>query len=520
LFRFAGTGGLEAPVKQPKEVLDMTDPSLGGILESFPGQYGDLSNVSPSEKWYNPSTGEVEPISTSPSFKTWETDSLLSKQYNEILDDLVGKTGKTRQQLLNAQAKAQNPNINLGPDRPSDPTAEGYDNRPMTDAERKMHEDYFNEHNQNEPETPGRQSTTSQATELTGDALTDAANMLMNKQKAAVLASIAATGTAGAAIFNAAKHDGKAPDAPIMPDTPITKPDTIVPPVTNEDGVFPPLADPIGDIFRDPLYRMNLENRFSFVAPLVEAKRKKKGKGKKTAAVRNNSGPRQQNVNIPAAMGASVTRGGSSSYPKFAASNGKCLVQNFELVRAFKAQNATGSATFAQLIDSMSVNPGIATAFPWCSAIALSYSKYRFKFLRYMYIPSVPTSIPGTAYIYTAYDPADTQPASLSDVMTADGSTCGPVWMGGGLNTEKAFRNNMSIADAIFVDIDLRQLTQPYYYVRKQAGVTNEDRPLVLYWGTDNGSFAGASTFNLSPGNLYCAYIIEFFDPVLASLNA
>jgi hypothetical protein len=499
----------------------MTDPSLGGILESYPGQYGDLSGVSPSEKWYNSATGEVEPISTSPAFKSWETDRLLGRQYNEILDDLVSKTGKTRQELLNEQAKAENPNINLGPDRPSDPTAEGYDNRPMTDAERRMHEDYFNRHNQNEPETPGRQSTASSATQLTGDALNDAASMMMNKQSAAVLTSIAAAGTAGAAIFNATKRDAPAPDQSITPETPVLKPDMgKPPPVTNEDGVFPPLADPISDVFRDPFYRMNLENRFSFVAPLVEAKRKKKGKGKKAAAVRSTGGPRQQTVNIPAAMGASVTRGGSSSFPKFAASNGKCLVQNFELVRAFKAQNATGNATFAALSDSLSCNPGIATSFPWCSAIALSYSKFRFKFLRYMYIPSVPTSIPGTCYIYTAYDPADGQPASLSDVMTADGSTCGPVWMGGGLNTEKAFRNNMSIADAVFVDIDLRQLTQPFYYVRKQAGVTNEDRPLVLYWGSDNTSFAGATTFNLSPGNLYVAYIIEFFDPVLASLNS
>jgi hypothetical protein len=284
-----------------------------------------------------------------------------------------------------------------------------------------------------------------------------------------------------------------------------------LPPIT-----LPPLLDPVSDLY----YAIGLENRFSFVAPLVEAKKKKKAKTTPRTRNRNtNFGPRSQQVNIPAAMGVTVSRGGRESLPRFAAANGRCLVQNFELVRPFKAQNATGNQTFTGLQDALTVNPGIVTAFPWCSAIALSYSKFKLKFLRYMYIPSVPTSIPGSVYLYTNYDALDSAPASLANVMTADGSSNGPVWMGGGINTEKAFRSNMNIADAVFVDVDLKQLTQPFYYVRTQAGVTEDSRPLIMYWGSDSATFAGSSTFNLSPGNLYVSYIIEFYDPVLSSLN-
>jgi hypothetical protein len=279
----------------------------------------------------------------------------------------------------------------------------------------------------------------------------------------------------------------------------------------------PLLLDPISDMY----YTIANENRFSFVAPLLEAKKKKKAKAAPRTRNRNtNTGPRSQQVNIPAAMGVAVSRGGREFLPRFAAANGRCLVQNFELVRAFKAQSATGNGNFASLQDSLTVNPGIATAFPWLSALALSYSKFKFKFLRYMYIPSVPTSIPGSVYIYTNYDAADAVPGSLAAVMTADGSSNGPVWMGGGINTEKAFRSNMNIADAVFVDIDLKQLTQPFYYVRTQAGVTEDSRPLVMIWGSDSLTFAGPTTFNLSPGNLYVSYIVEFYDPVLSSLNA
>lgn len=237
---------------------------------------------------------------------------------------------------------------------------------------------------------------------------------------------------------------------------------------------------------------------------------KKKNKNKNTNPPAR---PMRTGGNLaPAAMGG-ITSKGASSMPVFAGVGRKMVVQNYEQISTLKSNAAN---TFALLLSSYTCNPGIAAFAPWLSTIALNYSKFKWKTLRFIYVPNVPTSIPGSAFINVSYDPADGSPTSLADVAVADSSSIGPAWVGGGINAEKAFRPNLGIDEAIFVDVDCKSLTQPYYYVRKQAGTDADTKPLVLYYGSidvaNGGNYGGS-------GAVYVAYTVELFEPVASSLN-
>ena len=215
----------------------------------------------------------------------------------------------------------------------------------------------------------------------------------------------------------------------------------------------------------------------------------------------------------PAAMGG-ITSKQKSMLPISVGMGRKMVVQNYELIASVKG---FATDTFANLLSSYTCNPGIAAFVPWLSTIALNYSKFNWKSLRFIYVPKVPTSVPGQAFISVAYDPSDTSPTNLADVAVTDSSSIGPVWIGGGINSEKAFRNNLGIDDAIFVDVDCKSFTQPYYYVRKQAGLDADTKPCLLYFGTA-AALTGVGAYGAT-GDIYVAYSVELFEPVQSSLN-
>lgn len=247
--------------------------------------------------------------------------------------------------------------------------------------------------------------------------------------------------------------------------------------------------------------------------PIQNMTKKKNNRGKDVLkSVRGMGQTRRDRVAIPAAMGG-VYNKGADAMPLSVGIGKSMTVQNYEFVATLPG---FATNTFANLIQGFTCNPGIAAFVPWLSTIALNYSKFRWKFLRFMYVPAVPTSIPGTVFLNASYDPLDTTPTSVADLAVTDSSSIGPAWVGGGINAEKAFRKNLNVDDAIFIDIDVKRLSQPYYYVRKQAGLDADSRPLVIYSGsynTLNGSSYGAT------GGLYVSYVCELFEPVAASLN-
>lgn len=219
---------------------------------------------------------------------------------------------------------------------------------------------------------------------------------------------------------------------------------------------------------------------------------------------------RSGKISVPAAMGGVISKQ-DSTLPLQAGIGRKMIVQNYELVTAFPTQDAV--AAYKKL--AITANPGILGAFPWLSTVALSYSKFNWKFLRFMYVPQVATSTAGVVFINAMYDAADTQPPTLASVAQSSNSSIGPAWQGGGINAEKAFRADLGIDEMIFIDVDCKAWTQPYFYVRKQAGTDADTKPCVIVYGNDASVPA-----LLTPGSLYVAYICELLEPVDSSTQA
>jgi hypothetical protein len=233
----------------------------------------------------------------------------------------------------------------------------------------------------------------------------------------------------------------------------------------------------------------------------------------------------------PAAYGA--VAGAKQVLPLQAGAGRQLLVQNYELVRA-----ANGSAGGFSAGGDV-CNPGLATSYPWLSGIAKQYAKFRWKYLRYIYVPNCSTTTAGSTFYMFSYDYLDAGPANLAQVAQSENSSIGNAWFGGSISPEMAFSPQLSSREAIFVDYDPKKSPNNWYYVRTtQGGVSPssggliggvippgltftpgsypdpEARPATIYYGADGVAGTGGI------GNLFVSYVVEFAEPVAAAINA
>lgn len=265
---------------------------------------------------------------------------------------------------------------------------------------------------------------------------------------------------------------------------------------------------------------------------MVIKKGKKKLVAKRPTNARKNqlmTTPRRD-MTAPAAYGA--VAGQKRIFPLQAGAGKSLVVQNYELVHAQTGSNSL----FSTGGDVM--NPGIQQSYPWLSGIAKQYSRFRWKALRYIYVPTCSTTTAGSVFFYPSYDSFDSAPATLAQVAVSENSCIGNAWFGGSINPNLAFKP-LTTQESIFVDIDVDRFPNNWYYVRDTfadtkpstgaalggvipAGLTltsgtyfeMESRPGVIYYGADG--VAG----NTSIGNLFAAYVVEFSDPIDPTVQA
>jgi hypothetical protein len=87
----------------------------------------------------------------------------------------------------------------------------------------------------------------------------------------------------------------------------------------------------------------------------------------------------------------------------------------------------TGGADYSA--NSLSINPGLGSAFPWLSYIALVYESYIFHRLRFHMIPLQPTSQTGQNFMVIDYDAADSAPTSKFELLNMKGAKAAAVWL-------------------------------------------------------------------------------------------
>lgn len=256
----------------------------------------------------------------------------------------------------------------------------------------------------------------------------------------------------------------------------------------------------------------------------------KKIKQKKPGKRPNNKAPSLLMVpSAPSAMGA-IDRGKRVGLPVIRQVGSLCTVRNYEQVAAFPTGNTSFQAAGAL------INPGIASVFPWLSAIATNFSKFRFRYLRFFFSGSCPTSTTGKVWINIDYDSLDTAPSSLAQVLQSEDSCSGPAWFGGVVSSEKAFDKRLPSDSNIFVDADVSKMGMNWYMVRTTltdlqvslsgtptgglgtltlAGNTVDSAalPCHVFYGNN------AVTSSTVPGELYVAYEIQLIEPTYAAGN-
>lgn len=156
---------------------------------------------------------------------------------------------------------------------------------------------------------------------------------------------------------------------------------------------------------------------------------------------------------------------------------------------------------------------------PWLAGVASSFSKFRFIRARVFYLPTVGTTTGGNIALSLLYDTNDLAPSNISQVISGNRATFGPVWAGqSGFDSSNLFGR----CDMIHLDIDVAKFDKKYYpyvtyadYSGFTASVKNVYCPVEILTGMD-----GVATASLTLGRLYCSYEVELIEPVASAINA
>jgi len=111
--------------------------------------------------------------------------------------------------------------------------------------------------------------------------------------------------------------------------------------------------------------------------------------------------------------------------PKFSmpkqSSDGRVCIRHREYIN-----DVYGSVNFSAL--QYSINPGLATTFPWLNTIAIAYESYRFKRLVFTFESSKSTATNGSVLMAVDFDPSDAAPTNKAQALAYNNAIRGPTW--------------------------------------------------------------------------------------------
>jgi hypothetical protein len=175
----------------------------------------------------------------------------------------------------------------------------------------------------------------------------------------------------------------------------------------------------------------------------------------------------------------------------------KHIVVNNEFVSGLVL--SASSTTFQAARQA--INPGLAT-FPWLSRIANNFQRYRWRKLKFHYVPSQATTItPGNFYMACLYDVRDPMPHALDSMMMMPNCKTGRLW-------EKTSLE--------YLPKDGRKTVQ-YHLVRQTTPQDSynlyDTCALIVAWD-------GVPNPTTSMGRIFVEYEIEFLTPSYTGTDA
>nr|QYF49934.1 MAG: hypothetical protein 2 [Hubei sediment noda-like virus 3] len=134
---------------------------------------------------------------------------------------------------------------------------------------------------------------------------------------------------------------------------------------------------------------------------------------------RRQTNAKAKNVNAAPTAMSLVTK---TRVPTIKATTRGFVVAHREYIQDVTAADANFRNT------TFSINPGLATTFPWLSAVAGRFESYLFRRLHFIYEPICPTTTPGAVMMAVDYDAVDTAPTSKVALMSYRGAVRSAPW--------------------------------------------------------------------------------------------
>lgn len=180
--------------------------------------------------------------------------------------------------------------------------------------------------------------------------------------------------------------------------------------------------------------------------------------------------------------------------PRLRSSGSSIVVTHEEFITDIISTNANYQ------VRRYDINPGQAGNFPWLANLASNYESYKFRDLKYKYMPIAPTSTPGKVMIGVDYDVADASPTSKVVLNSYDGTVSSSVW---DTCVHHSTKSNL-----------LKFGVQRY--VRTAAYPAGTD-PKTYDIGSVYVATSNTPSTSTTCGELWVSYTVELFTPQLVS---
>ncbi len=238
---------------------------------------------------------------------------------------------------------------------------------------------------------------------------------------------------------------------------------------------------------------------------------------------------------VPRGVYSSKTQSGFSATMLKAPSAGTAIVRRGNMVpKMVSRENSTfvcNTELFAAIATTAAFANAPNTVIPgelvWLTTIANNFSKWRWVYTRFIYIPSCATTTPGQIVISLTFDETDGQPGDLITAQQIYESVSFPVWSG---YEGAALLSNFGMkppGGAVVVDLDCDRLGGAsgdafYRFTTKvnfAALASNTDRNVYSPARINISTFGGPAIAQ-SAGNLFIQYCVELIEPIAPAINS
>ncbi len=257
-----------------------------------------------------------------------------------------------------------------------------------------------------------------------------------------------------------------------------------------------------------PSRQMAVEERVTLTSAPSTRRRRRRVR----AGVRGGGFQIHKPLTPPAAGGFVVGR----ANPSLTSKDGIVCIRNVESLTGINT-----TAAFTTIIVNC-----LPHSFPFLNGLAVNYSKYRWKSLKFVYIPGCSLSTPGTVSLMNQYDVPDLTPTSSAQMSVSNGFVTTPVW-GGVPGCSVLSNTNSHPPGAVISHFDVTRLDKDWY-----PYITGPDFVALLavavtgpvagnYYSPGNLIIAteGGPAVPVVAGTLFGVYEIELIEPITSSLN-